>query len=118
MDRLAAASGRDRDGLARAVRAWEYGGRAALVVLEDEWVLEADALARARASLDAAWDEGERPTLRAARNRWTVTGADAQLRHGRDGRWWPYRKERGRWVPAGPAAHDPATALAAVTAGE
>ncbi|MFD0417663.1 SWF or SNF family helicase [Streptomyces sp. NPDC127108] len=118
VERLAAASGRDRDGLARAVRAWEYGGRTALAVLEDEWTLEADSLARARAALDAAWDEGERPTLRAARNRWTVTGADAQLRHGRDGRWWPYRKERGRWVPAGPAAQDPATALAAVTAGE
>ncbi|MFD9076682.1 SWIM zinc finger family protein [Streptomyces lasiicapitis] len=116
--RLAEGSGRDRDGLARAVTAWGYGGRAALAVLEEEWTLEAGSLARARAALDEAWDEGERPTLRAARNRWTVVGADAQLRHGRDGRWWPYRKEHGRWVPAGPAANDPATALAAVTAGD
>lgn len=115
--RLAEDSGRDREGLARAVRAWEYGGRAALAVLEEEWVLETDTLARARASLDQAWDEDERPTLRPSRNRWTVVGADAQLRLGRD-RWWPYRKERGHWVPAGPAAQDPATALAAVTAGE
>ncbi|MVO85823.1 SWF or SNF family helicase [Streptomyces sp. p1417] len=117
-DRLASDTGRDRGGLNRAVRAWEVGGRAALAVLEQEWVLEAESLARARAALDQAWEEDERPVLRAARNRWTVVGADAQLRHGRDGRWWPYRKERGHWVPAGPAAHDPATALAAVTAGE
>ncbi|MGW6054896.1 SWIM zinc finger family protein [Streptomyces sp. NPDC055189] len=116
--RLSAAAGRGREGLALAVRAWEYGGPAALSVLEEEWTPEADALARARAALDAAWDEDERPRLRAARNRWTVVGSDAQLRHGADGRWWPYRKERGRWAPAGPAAHDPATALAVATGGE
>ncbi|MFD3578931.1 SWF or SNF family helicase [Streptomyces sp. NPDC058644] len=116
--RLATAAGRGKDGLALAVRAWELGGPAALAVLEEEWTPEADALARARAALDAAWDDDERPQLRAARNRWTVVGSDAQLRHGSDGRWWPYRKERGRWTPAGPAAHDPATALAAVTSGE
>lgn len=116
--RLATAADRGRDGLALAVRAWEYGGPAALSVLEEEWTPEADALARARAALDAAWDDDERPRLRAARNRWTVVGGDAQLRHGADGRWWPYRKERGRWTPAGPAAHDPATALAVATGGE
>ncbi len=110
--RLAEVSERGPDGLALAVRAWRYGGRAALHILEQEWAPEGDALARARAALEAAWDEGERPRLQAARNRWTVVGSDAQLRHGPDGRWWPYREERSRWVPAGPAAHDPATALA------
>ncbi|MEV0117274.1 SWF or SNF family helicase [Streptomyces sp. NPDC050844] len=116
--RLASASDRGKDGLALAVRAWEFGGPAALSVLEEEWTPGAEALARARAALDAAWDEDERPQLRAARNRWTVVGGDAQLRQGDDGRWWPYRKERGRWTPAGPATHDPATALAVVTGGE
>ncbi|MFE0136770.1 SWF or SNF family helicase [Streptomyces sp. NPDC059037] len=116
--RLASASDRGKDGLALAVRAWEFGGPAALSVLEEEWTPGAEALARARAALDAAWDEDERPQLRAARNRWTVVGGDAQLRHGDDGRWWPYRKERGRWTPAGPATHDPATALAVVTGSE
>ncbi|MGV9883047.1 SWIM zinc finger family protein [Streptomyces sp. NPDC003006] len=116
--RLAAASERGRDGLALAVRAWRYGGRAALRVLDEEWTPKEDVLARARAALEAAWDEGERPQLRAARNRWTVIGADVQLRHGRDGRWWPYRKERGRWTPAGPAAHDPATALVMASGNE
>ncbi|MEV5979548.1 SWF or SNF family helicase [Streptomyces sp. NPDC052114] len=116
--RLAGVSDRGRDGLALAVRAWEYGGRAALQVLEEEWTPEGEALARARAALEAAWDEDERPQLRAARNRWTVVGSDAQLRHGRDGRWWPYRKERGRWAPVGAAAQDPATALAVAGGGE
>ncbi|WP_369216397.1 SWIM zinc finger family protein [Streptomyces flavofungini] len=117
-DRLAAVSARGHEDLALAVRAWRFGGRAALHVLEEEWTPESEALARARAALDAAWDDDERPSLRAARNRWTVVGSDAQLRHGRDGRWWPYREEGGRWAPAGPAAHDPATALAMATGSE
>ncbi|MER6425665.1 SWF or SNF family helicase [Streptomyces sp. NPDC001137] len=112
--RLAEGSGRDRQGLARATRAWRLGGAAALSVLEEEWAVPGEALARARAALESAWDEDERPSLRASGNRWTVVGAPAQLRLGRDGRWWPYRKERGRWVPAGAACQDPATALASV----
>ncbi|OEJ63479.1 SWF or SNF family helicase [Streptomyces agglomeratus] len=115
--RLASGSGRDRADLALAVRAWQYGGRAALAVLEEEWSPEPEALARARTQLAEAWDEDEeeaRPRLRARLNRWTVVGTDAQLRYGRHGRWWPYRKERGRWTPAGPACQDPAAALATV----
>ena len=113
-DRLAEGSGRSREQLASAVRAWLSGGTAALSVLEEEWTVESEELARARAALDSAWDEGERPALRATRNRWTVVGAGSQLRLGRDGRWWPYRKESGRWVPAGRSAQDPATALASL----
>lgn len=114
-DRLAAGCGLGRGELARAVRAWEQGGPAGLAVLEEEWTPPGEALARARASLAAAW-EGEEaaPRLRAVGNRWTVVGADAQLRYGRDGRWWPYRKERGRWWPAGPPDPDPAAALGPV----
>jgi uncharacterized Zn finger protein len=112
--RLGDGSGRGREGLALAVRAWRYGGAAGLAVLDEEWHVPAEPLARARAALETAWDEGERPSLRSAHNRWTVVGGSAQLRLGRDGRWWPYRKERGRWAPAGPAAQDPATALASV----
>ncbi|MEU9189677.1 SWF or SNF family helicase [Streptomyces sp. NPDC048484] len=117
--RLAEGSGRDREALALAVRSWEYGGAAALDVLEADRPAEAESLARARAALESAWEEGERPVLRAARNRWTVAGGQTQLRLGPDGRWWPYRKERGRWAPAGPASQDPATALAlALTEGQ
>ncbi|WP_409473727.1 SWF or SNF family helicase [Streptomyces sp. HC307] len=112
-DRLADGSGRGRDELASAVRAWQYGGVAGLSVLEEEWAVEGETLARARAALAAAWDDDERPTLRARGNRWTVVGAPSQLRLGGDGRWWPYRKEHGRWAPAGSGVQDPATALAA-----
>ncbi|WP_425836781.1 SWF or SNF family helicase [Streptomyces fractus] len=110
--RLAEVEGRGREGLALAVRAWEYGGAAALDVLDEEWTPDAESLVRARAALDAAWDDGERPELKAARGRWSTADGQAQLRLGRDGRWWPYRKQRGRWTPAGPAASDPASALA------
>ncbi|WDV50029.1 SWF or SNF family helicase [Streptomyces coeruleorubidus] len=110
-DRLADGSGRGREGLAAAVRAWRHGGTAALSVLDEEWKVEGETLARARAALESAWDADERPRLRARGNRWTVVGARVQLRLGRDGRWWPYHEERGRWLPAGGAAQDPATAL-------
>ncbi|MFC5144407.1 SWF or SNF family helicase [Streptomyces aureoversilis] len=112
--RLAAGCGRERAELARAVRAWEYGGPASLAVLEEEWTPEGEGLARARARLAGAWEEEQAPQLRAVRNRWTAVGTSAQLRYGRDGRWWPYRKEGGRWLPAGPCDHDPAAALAAL----
>lgn len=115
--RLAERAGRSRAELESAVRAWRYGGAAGLAVLDEEWAPEPDSLAQARARLAAAWDEDERPRLRGVGARWTVAGADVQLRYGRDGRWWPYRRERGRWVPAGPADDDPATALAGVLGG-
>ncbi|MFJ9173147.1 SWF or SNF family helicase [Streptomyces sp. NPDC102360] len=111
-ERLAEVGGRGREGLTLAVQAWEYGGTAALDVLDEEWAPDAECLARARAALDAAWDDGERPDLKAARGRWSTADGQAQVRIGRDGRWWPYRKQRGRWTPAGPAASDPASALA------
>ncbi|MCF3103674.1 SWF or SNF family helicase [Streptomyces roseoverticillatus] len=112
--RLAAGCGRERSGLDRAVRAWQHGGPASLAVLEEEWTLEPEALARARARLADAWPEEQAPQLRAVRNRWTVVGTGAQLRYGRDGRWWPYRKEGGRWQPAGSCESDPAAALSAL----
>ncbi|MEU9638275.1 SWF or SNF family helicase [Streptomyces tendae] len=113
LDRLSDGSGRTREALAAAVRAWRLGGGAALSVLEEEWAVEGDAAARARAALESAWEEDERPSLRGRANRWTVVGAPHQLRLDREGRWWPYRREHGRWVPVGGADQDPATALAA-----
>ncbi|MDV5142901.1 SWF or SNF family helicase [Streptomyces sp. SBC-4] len=111
--RLADGSGRSRADLDAATRAWRFGGAAALAVLEEEWTPDADTLARAAARLAEAWEGDERPVLRrTAGARWTVVGAEAQLRLGADGRWWPYRKAGGRWSPAGPADRDPASALA------
>ncbi|MEV5290809.1 SWF or SNF family helicase [Streptomyces sp. NPDC053741] len=115
--RLAAAAGRTPAGLDIAVRAWRYGGTAALEVCDEEWRPGPAELARARAQLAAAWEDGEGPRLRGTDNRWTVIGSGAQLRYGRDGRWWPFVKEHGRWTPAGPAEDDPAAALAGTPAG-
>ncbi|MFI1809295.1 SWF or SNF family helicase [Streptomyces sp. NPDC020422] len=112
--RLAEGSGRGPTGLELGVRAWRFGGAAALSVLEEEWEPGPEALVRAHAQLAEAWEDGERPDLRpAGAARWTLAGADAQLRLGADGRWWPYRKEHGHWAPAGPAEQDPAAALVA-----
>ncbi|MCJ1676016.1 hypothetical protein MTF65_01285 [Streptomyces sp. APSN-46.1] len=58
------------------------------------------------------------PRLRRVRARWTVAGAGRQLRLGREGRWWPFRREAGQWLPAGPGAPDPAAAPAALHPGE
>lgn len=115
--RLAQGSGRDRTQWDAAVRAWGHGGAAALEVLEEEWTPNAAALARARAALEAWREQDGGPRWRESGNRWTAVGAPVQVRLGRDGRWWPYREEEGRWVPVGPAAQDPATALA-VAGGE
>ncbi|MFI9306326.1 SWF or SNF family helicase [Streptomyces triculaminicus] len=117
--RLAAGCDYGRAELARAVRAWEYGGPAGLAALEEEWTPGPAELARARDRLAAAWqDEDGAPRLRAAGNRWTALGTGAQVRYGREGRWWPFRKEGGHWQPAGPGDDDPAAALAGVLAGD
>jgi uncharacterized Zn finger protein len=124
--------------LPRAVRAWRYGGPAALELLEAPGEpMPADPrvaadLARARAALtrahaDGLWpadgpasgrdEPGGPPATRVWRNRWTVTGLGLQLRRGQDGRWHPYRREAGGWWPAGPPEHDPADALAVLLGG-
>jgi hypothetical protein len=112
--RLADGTGRTRADLDLAVRAWRYGGAAALAVLEEDFVPDDDQVSRAESALAAAWAaEPDRPRLRpAGPARWTVVGTGEQLRLGRDGNWWPFRKERGSWAPAGPASPDPAEALA------
>nr|WP_323445525.1 SWF or SNF family helicase [Streptomyces sp. YSPA8] len=111
--RLAAGTGRQRAGLETAVRAWRAGGADALAVLDGVGPPGPVVLDRAAAALESAWEGTERPRLRAAgAGRWTVVGRDAQLRVGADGRWWPFHREAGRWVPSGPCAGDPAAALA------
>ncbi|CAM5350872.1 hypothetical protein SAVIM338S_01205 [Streptomyces avidinii] len=134
--RLAAASDRNRAELDRAVLAWGFGGARALAVLEQDWTPDRASLAGARAALASAWPDGARdsgarddtdgapspddpdanaaPVLRRIRARWTEPGGDRQLRLGREGRWWPYRRAAGQWLPAGPSAADPASALAAL----
>ncbi|MCY0949259.1 SWF or SNF family helicase [Streptomyces sp. H27-S2] len=110
--RLAAALGRDRAAMELAVRAWGFGRAAALAALEDDWTPDRAALARARAALTTAWADAQAPVLRRVRARWTAADAGLQLRLGREGRWWPYHREAGHWVPTGPSAPDPASAWA------
>ncbi|WP_405426667.1 SWF or SNF family helicase [Streptomyces erythrochromogenes] len=131
--RLAAATGRSRADMELAVLAWGFGGAPGLAALEDDWTPDRAALARARAAVAAARTDaetadgagaeagegagggagGEAPVLRRVRARWTQAGAGRQIRLGREGRWWPYRREEGRWIPSGPSAPDPASALEA-----
>lgn len=112
--RLAAALGRDRAAMELAVRAWGFGRAPALAALEDDWTPDRAGLARARAALTTAWADEEAPALRRVRARWTAADTGRQLRLGREGRWWPYRREADRWVPAGPSAPDPASAWTAL----
>lgn len=111
--RLSAASGRDGADMERAVLAWGFGGAPALAALEDDWAPDRTTLTRARAALAAAWADEQAPALRRVRARWTEADTGRQLRLGREGRWWPYHREAGRWIPTGPSAPDPASALAA-----
>lgn len=115
-DRLAHGCDRDRAGLARAVRAWEFGGAPALSVLEKEWEPGPRESRRAASALESAWEEGEGPGLERLGNRWTADGR--QVRLDREGSWWPYRLERGHWTPAGARCDDPATAYALAAGGE
>ncbi|MEV6950711.1 SWF or SNF family helicase [Streptomyces sp. NPDC051183] len=129
--RLSAATDRNRAAMDLAVLAWGFGAAPALAALEDDWTPDRAALTRARTALAAAWaDEAPdgdtpdggagtpAPELRRVRARWTEPGTGRQLRLGREGRWWPYRREAGRWVPAGPSDADPAAALAALDPAE
>ncbi len=68
------------------------GGVEGLAMLSEAWDPDPAALGAGRALLG--------PGALVRRNR--VSLADRQLRLGRDGRWYPYRKDRAaRWVPDG-----------------
>ncbi len=76
--------------------AWRDGGREGLFVLLEDWGAPRDVMAGGRALL------GEQATIR--RNRATL--GERQLRLGRDGRWYPFRRSgrgagAGAWTPHG-----------------
>ncbi|MFI1097366.1 SWIM zinc finger family protein [Streptomyces sp. NPDC020917] len=112
--RLSANGGHDPARLAAAASAWRHGGAAGLDVLDGSWNPPPGLLARARDALLAGWSDGPPPRLRTWRNRWTVVDGDVQLRLGTDGLWYPYRKDRGAWQPAGRGDTDPSLVLAAL----
>ncbi|MQL67086.1 hypothetical protein F6Q10_32010 [Streptomyces vinaceus] len=113
--RLRIGCGRPGEDLDRAAAAWRTGGRAALDVLEHPWTPPEQQTARARTALATAWEADELPPVTVDGNHWTLTGRDLQLRLGRDGRWYPYRRRDDLWWPVGPPSTDPADALADLT---
>ena len=90
---LASRSGISANELFMYGLAWQAGGCHGLATLTEEWDPAPAELAPGRALLG--------PGARAVRNR--VSRGDRQLRLGRDGRWYPYRKTRGVWHPDGEA---------------
>lgn len=111
--RLCRAGGWPAVDLARAARAWQYGGGSGLDVLEAPFSPPRSVLGWAGTALTAGWDGDDPPEVTLWRNRWTMTGRGVQVRYGLDGRWYPYREEQpGDWWPAGPPRPDPAAALA------
>ncbi|MGW3610174.1 SWIM zinc finger family protein, partial [Micromonospora sp. NPDC005163] len=105
VERLAEATGRAAD-LPRAIRAWEYGGTAGVNVLDAVFTPPPEVTARVTETLRATGND----EVKTWRNRWTV-GRDVQVRYGRDGHWYPFRRHGGAWWPAGPPRTDPADAL-------
>ncbi|MGW3805589.1 SWIM zinc finger family protein [Micromonospora sp. NPDC005113] len=105
VERLAEATGRATD-LPRAIRAWEYGGTAGVDVLDAVFTPPPEVTAQVTETLRATGND----EVRTWRNRWTV-GRDVQVRYGRDGHWYPFRRHGGAWWPAGPPRTDPADAL-------
>ncbi len=109
--RLIGAFGFEPMQMVRSILAWRFGGSAGLAVLEEPWTPPSDEFSRARASFASGWDEEEPPAFKTWRNRWTFAEHDAQLRYGRDGRWYPYRRLDGEWSPDGRPNRDPVAAL-------
>jgi hypothetical protein len=121
----------DGDRFDRAVWAWTFAGAAGVDVLQDAWSPPPAEVARGRAAIagvfsDDAPDDGrgdapddgpgdapdggpdDAGVLAVAvwRNRFTVEARDVQVRLGRDGLWYPYRRRAGGWWPGGPPGRD------------
>ncbi|MGA2306735.1 MAG: SWIM zinc finger family protein [Acidimicrobiales bacterium] len=77
--------------LLRRALAFRDGGVEGLAVLDDAWEPDPVRLAAGRSLLG--------PAATARHNR--VTLGERQLRLGRSGRWYPFRKDRGGWSPDG-----------------
>ncbi|HEU0132208.1 MAG TPA: SWIM zinc finger family protein [Mycobacteriales bacterium] len=107
LDRLAKRAGLPAHQLSRRAQAWARGGRAALVVLDETWAPDESDVAEAVAALGAG--------AHAWQNRVSDASDARQLRLGRDGRWYPFRRAGKAWELAGPPSADPAAAVATLT---
>jgi hypothetical protein len=93
---LASSAGVSARDLVNQALAWRDGGSEGLFVLLESWDAPRDSMLSGRELL------GERATVR--RNR--VTLGERQLRLGRNGRWYPFRRSRrgtgaAVWTPDG-----------------
>jgi uncharacterized Zn finger protein len=103
LDRLAKRAGMPPRQLSRRAAAWARGGREALALLDETWSPPEGDVAEAVAALGGGTHVWQ--------NRVSDASDSRQLRLGRDGRWYPFR--RGSvWELSGPPAADPAEALA------
>ena len=102
LDVLARRAGIRTTELLRRGLAWRTGGREGLFVLHGTWQPGPELLRGGREALG--------PGTRASANR--LTNGERQLRLGRDGCWYPYRKVRRSWEPDGDPI--PRRALAAL----
>lgn len=93
-DEMARRTGLGRRELFLSALAWRAGGRGGLDTLLHPWDPEPSDLVWGRSELG--------PGSRVSHNRITVD--ERQLRLGRDGRWYAYRKVRGKWQPESRAA--------------
>ncbi|WP_205326054.1 SWIM zinc finger family protein [Glycomyces sp. YM15] len=103
--RLAEIAGCSPFELQERTYAWLFGGEAGVNALTDQFRPDPETRQSADAILKARFG-----TVTRRQNRWTIASEDLQLRLGRDGLWYPYTKEAGRWLPDGLPAADPAEA--------
>jgi hypothetical protein len=89
---LARTTGTTPRELERRALAWRDGGAGGFAALVDSWDPDPVQLDPGRERLG--------PSTITRRNR--LTRGDEQLRRGRDGYWYPYRKTRNGWDPDGP----------------
>ncbi|MFB7957808.1 SWIM zinc finger family protein [Streptomyces sp. NPDC056045] len=100
--RLCRSAHRTPASLTRAARAWQYGGAAAIEILDTAWHPDPAHLRAVREEIKQTWGASLAPAIRITGNWLTVSGHDAQLRLGTGGHlWYPYRKKHGTWWPAG-----------------
>lgn len=100
---LVEASGRSDRDLRQLGGAWRLGGATALAALtEPPWRADPLVMSAARDAVGAALKRYGAVAVRD--NRLTIPAIDVQLRLGRDGRWWRFEKQSGRWeLAAAPA---------------
>jgi uncharacterized Zn finger protein len=106
VEALSGASGVPVAELSRWASAWRVAGRGGLAALRETWQPPRGALFEAQSELADSDLPGE---TKVWRNR--VTRGEIQLRLGRDGRWYPFRRSGGAWLPSGPGTTSALDAL-------